>query len=304
MYVDHARSSLLPSPNPNILVPISRSTHTPTHTHIHKHTYTHRSHSPDNTRDRPHSHLLWEGIEEPGPLRFERHPHAGHERRVEHHAAELVPRRQVDGGHGTDALAVQDHRVGRDAVPAVQRLPRRLDVGVQVLLRRPARAVAVARVVVAEDVAVDARAEPQIEAAHLSEVHGVPVREQHRVFGTGAALDVHARDAVALAGARVEGLHGLLLLVGVEPVGALGEDDVVLVARLVGHQTVGGLGRQEGQLAGDPRRTRRTAEQAAELGQTQTVHGCGAGRSSALPAHGEAHSGAVSQCVHSVTGEY
>lgn len=41
------------------------------------------------------------------------------------------------------------------AIPGAQRLPRGVDVGVEVLLRGLARADAVARVVVGEDVAVD-----------------------------------------------------------------------------------------------------------------------------------------------------
>lgn len=65
--------------------------------------------------------------------------------------------------------------------PRPQRLPRGVNVGVEVPLRGLARAHAVARVVVGEDVAVDAGAQPDVEAAHLPQVHGVAVREEHRV---------------------------------------------------------------------------------------------------------------------------
>lgn len=83
-----------------------------------------------------------------------------------------------------------DHRVFLDVLPSPcpaphspcpQRLPCSVDVGVEVPLRGLARAHAVARVVVGEDVAVDAGAQPNVEAAHLPQVHGVAVREKHCV---------------------------------------------------------------------------------------------------------------------------
>lgn len=65
-------------------------------------------------------------------------------------------------------------------VPCAQGMPGRVDVCVQVLLRRLAGADAVARVVVGKDVAVDASAKADVEAAHLAQVHGVTVGEKHR----------------------------------------------------------------------------------------------------------------------------
>lgn len=47
----------------------------------------------------------------------EGHPHARCERRVEDHGGALVSGRQVHGGDGTDALAVQDDALGVHAVP-------------------------------------------------------------------------------------------------------------------------------------------------------------------------------------------
>ena len=67
--------------------------------------------------------------------------------------------------------------------PGAQRLPRGVDVGVEVLLGGLAGADAVAGVVVGEDVAVDARAQADVEAAHLAQVHRVAVREENCVPG-------------------------------------------------------------------------------------------------------------------------
>ena len=64
-------------------------------------------------------------------------------------------------------------------LPRAQGLPRRVDVCVKVLLRRLACADAVARVVVGKDVAVDSGPEANVEAAHLAQIHCVPMREEH-----------------------------------------------------------------------------------------------------------------------------
>lgn len=46
--------------------------------------------------------------------------------------------------------------------------------------------------------------------------------------------------------------------------------------RIIIHlKLVGGLGRQKSELGRNPRGTRRTAEKAAQLAQTEPVHGCG-----------------------------
>ena len=75
---------------------------------------------------------------------------------MEDDGADLVPGGQVDGGHGADALAVQDDVLRGNAVLGAKVVPGRVHVGVQVLLARLAGARAVAGVIVAEDVAVDA----------------------------------------------------------------------------------------------------------------------------------------------------
>lgn len=58
-------------------------------------------------------------------------------------------------------------------------MPGRVNVRIEVLLRGLASADAVARVIIGEDVAVDASAEADVEAAHLAEVHCVSMGEQN-----------------------------------------------------------------------------------------------------------------------------
>lgn len=151
-------------------------------------------------------------------------------------------------------------------------MPGGINVGIQVLLGRLARAGAVARVVVGEDVAVDARAQADVEAAHLTQVNGVAVGEQQRVAGTRRAAHEHAGDAVAARRARHEALDGVLLARRVLPVCAFAQVQRPAAAALVAHQRVGGLWRQEGQLGGDLAWAWRAAEQAAELAEGQVVH--------------------------------
>lgn len=225
-----------------------------------------------------------EGVEEPRALGVgEGDPHPGHERRVQDDRADLVPGSEVDRRHGADALSVQDDVLGADAVALPERVPRRVNVRVQILLGRSAAADAVPAVVVREDVAVDARAQPQVEAAHLAQVDGVAVREQDRELGVGLAAHEQARNLVAPGRAREEALDGVAVAVRVLPLGALrqlqGERKLVFggggggVGAPGGQQRVRGLGRQERQLGRDARGTRRPAEEAAQLRQAQPVHG-------------------------------
>lgn len=58
-------------------------------------------------------------------------------------------------------------------------MPGSIYVCVEVLLRGLASADSVARVVVGEDVAVDAGAEADVETAHLAQVDGITVGEEH-----------------------------------------------------------------------------------------------------------------------------
>lgn len=127
----------------------------------------------DRRKDEPRK-----SVEEPRALGVGKgDPHPGHQRRMQDDRSDFVLGRQVDRGHGADALPVQDDVLRADPVPLPERLPRRFYVGVQVLLGRPPSADPVPAIVVREDVAIDTGAESQIEAAHLPQVDGVPVRE-------------------------------------------------------------------------------------------------------------------------------
>lgn len=64
-------------------------------------------------------------------------------------------------------------------IPRAQGVPGGVYVCIQILLRGLAGADAIARVVVGEDVAVDASAKADVEAAHLAEVDSVAVGEKH-----------------------------------------------------------------------------------------------------------------------------
>lgn len=181
--------------------------------------------------------------------------------------ADLVSRREVHRRHGTDALAVQYNILRTDAVSGAQRVPRGVDVRVQVLLGRlPARD-PVSRVIVAEYVAVDPRAESEVEARHLAEVDGVSVREEDREAGGRRATNEQACYAIPPRRPRVEALDRLLLAFRVLPLGAFRQGYGELGA-LVLDERVRRLGRQERQLVGDSRRAGRTAEQAAQFTET------------------------------------
>ena len=157
-------------------------------------------------------------------------------------------------------------------LPRAQGLPGGVHVGVQVLLRRLARAGAVARVVVGEDVAVDPRAQADVEAAHLAQVHRVAVGEEQGELGVGRAAHEHAGDAAPPRRARHEALHGVPLARRVLPVGPLRQVQRPARAALVRDERVGGVRRQEGQLGGDLTGAGGAAEQAAQLAQGQVVH--------------------------------
>ena len=143
----------------------------------------------------------------------------------------VVPRGQVHGRHGPDALSVQDDILGADAELGPHGVPRRLDVGVQVLLARPTAGHPVAGIVVAEDVAVDPAAQPQVEARHLPQVHGVSVRVEDGEARVWRALDEHAGDPVAARRACVEHLEVLLLAVRVLPFRLVRQVQLLLVCR-------------------------------------------------------------------------
>lgn len=181
--------------------------------------------------------------------------------------ADLVSRREVDRGHGADALPVEYNVLRTDAVSGSQRVPRGVDVRVEVLLGRLAARDPVTRVIVAEYVAVDPRAEPEVEARHLAEVDGVAVGEEDREARGRRATDEQACYAIPPRRPRVEALDRLLLALRVLPLGALRQGYGELGA-LVLDERVRRLGRQERQLVGDSGRAGRAAEQAAQFTET------------------------------------
>lgn len=102
-----------------------------------------------------------ESVEEPGPFGFrKRNSHTGHERRMQHDRADLVSRSEINRRHRADALSVEYYILRANAITRTQRVPRGIDVRVEILLGRLATWHPVARVVVAEYVAIDAGAQP------------------------------------------------------------------------------------------------------------------------------------------------
>lgn len=144
-------------------------------------------------------------------------------------------------------------------------MPRGVDVGVQVLLGGLAGADPIAGVVVAEDVAVDPRAQAEVEAAHVSQIRRVAVREEDAEARVRRAAHKHARDFVPAVRAGVENLDGLLLLVRELPLGLLRQVQAVAGACLVGGEGVGGFGRDEGHFSRYAGGARRPAEETADI---------------------------------------
>ncbi len=95
--------------------------------------------------------------------------------------------------------------------------------------------------------------------------------EQQRVAASGRAADEHAADPVPAAGAGHQHLDGIQLALRVLPVGALGEMQARRAARVC-VDGVGGLWRQERQLSRDATRTRRAAEEPAQLAEGEAIH--------------------------------
>lgn len=171
---------------------------------------------------------------------------------MQDHGSHFVSGRQIDGGHGADALAVQYDIFGAYAVAGPKRLPGGVYVRVQITFARLTVADAVTGIIVAEYVTVDPHAQAQIEAAHLAQIHGVTVREQYGVTGVRTASDEYASDTVTAGRTGVEPLNVLHVAVGVLPFGYVVELDVVLaLAALDGGEIVRGLRRQKRQFGGD-----------------------------------------------------
>lgn len=121
-------------------------------------------------------------------------------------------------------------------------MPRGVDVRVEILLGCFAARYPVAGVIVAEYVAVDTRAQTEVEARHLADVDGIPVREENREARGRRASHEQTRDPIAARRPRVESFDRLLLALGVLPLGALRQGDRILGA-LVLDERVCRLGR-------------------------------------------------------------
>lgn len=150
-------------------------------------------------------------------------------------------------------------------------MPRTVNVRVQVLLGRFATAYTVARIIVAENVAVDPGAEAQVETAHLAQVDGVAVGKQDGKPGVGAAAHEQTGDPIAAGRPREQTFDVFLFPLRVLPFGLLRQCNLTFRRGLIG-ETVRRLGRQEGQFGGDPRRERRAAEYAAKFAERKPVH--------------------------------
>lgn len=96
--------------------------------------------------------------------------------------------------------------------PGAQGLPGGVNVSIEVLLRGPARADPISRVVVGEDVAADACAQADIEAAHLAQVHCIAMREEDCVPGRAgdrARLTTYTEPAAPTVSATAGSTAGL-----------------------------------------------------------------------------------------------
>lgn len=211
----------------------------------------------------------------------EGHTQARHKRRMEDNSCTFITGCKINCWNRANTLTIQNNVLRTNTIPCPQRRPRCVNVSVKVLLGRFPVAGSVTRVIVGEDVAVDAGAQADVEAAHLAQVHGVAVREEQRVAGVRGAADEHAADAGAAAGASEEHLQRVELPLRVLPVGPIRQ--VQSVARLLRQHRVGGLGREESELGCDAARARRAAEEPAQLAEGEAIHPEGCRRSPARP---------------------
>lgn len=128
--------------------------------------------------------LPWKCIKEPGTLGGRKgDTHTGHEGRMKNHRSDLIAARQIHRRYRTYALTVKNDVFRAYAVPRAQRVPRGINVGVQVLFRRFPSALTIAGIIVAEYITVDALSETNEESCHLSQIDGIPVGKEQRKSG-------------------------------------------------------------------------------------------------------------------------
>lgn len=102
---------------------------------------------------------------------------------MQNYSANLVTACQINGGHSSDTLTIEDDIFRTNTVLSTQCMPSSIDIRVKILFAWFSSAHAVARVVVAEDVAVNALAETDEKAGHLAQVNSVSVRKENSKSG-------------------------------------------------------------------------------------------------------------------------
>lgn len=117
-----------------------------------------------------------------------------------------------------------------------------------------------------ENVTVYPRSEAQVEAAHLSQVNSIAMREEQCVASIWRALDEDACDLVASRCPRVVCFNRLLIALTVGPLGFVVEIELKLWFCFVAcYQRVSGLGREECQFCSYPSGARWTTEETTKL---------------------------------------
>jgi len=134
---------------------------------------------------------------------------------------------------------------------------------------------------VPENIAVDTRCKTDIEAAHLAEVHRVAVAEEKRILCSGRGADVRARNSVTTCWPRHEHIDHVKFSLRVLPLTALSETECkklrglrwIPIRRQLGTaKRVSRLRWKECKFGCYTTRTRRTAEQAAQFFEWQSIH--------------------------------
>lgn len=151
-------------------------------------------------------------------------------------------------------------------------MPGSVHISIQILLWRLSWACPITRVVIGEHVAVDAGAQADVEATHLTQVYSITMGKQQGVASVGRTSHKHTGDSVPPRCPGHETLNGVLLPGRVLPIRTLRKVEGPAAAALVTHEGVSGLRRKEGQLGGYSARAWWTAEKATQLTQWQVIH--------------------------------
>lgn len=109
---------------------------------------------------------------------------------------------------GPNVLNVQNDVLRIYAIPCAHCLPHGVNVGMEVLLGGLAQADAIVQVVIG-DVAVDAWVNANVEAAHLTQVHGLAAQEEQDVVAGGCAVLEYAAETIFLGYVWEEDFDGI-----------------------------------------------------------------------------------------------